>query len=308
MSFARFFVRAVLAIGLVLSLVAVSQPLTASAETGLVPKVTQNAKTGDQEVYVWDAKAEIGYKVANLTSDDLLNFASAPKGTTIQFAALYNRGTVSLTYQGDGRYFGAYQGANFYFERGAAKGIAVGDWNCWELAGNRVKELTKLGRTDELAVAQAVWNVLSPQHEQLALIAEKEAGAAVVAKISKNKDTGSQDVWVWLPKSKAGFKLFEMAKDDLMDFASAPVGTTIKFQALENRGPVTLTYNGAGKYTIGYWGSTFVFTRDDMAGIPLGDPACLAQAKLRVPALQNLGRSDELNIAQAVLGAIEPKK
>lgn len=304
MSVHRSWIRVALALGLALSLVAVSQPLMASADTPLLPKVTQNPKTGDQEVYMWDSKAEVGYKVANLVTADLMNLASAPKGTTIQFAALYNRGTVSLTYRGDGRYHGVYQGVDFYFERGEAKGITVGDWNCWELAGNRVKELRKLGRTDELAVAQAVWEVLSPQHEQLALKAEKEAGAAVVAKISKNKDTGSEDVWVWLPASKTGFKLFEMAKDDLMDFASAPVGTTIKFQALENRGPVALTYNGAGKYTIGYWGSTFTFTREDMAGIPTGDKACLELAKLRVPALQAQGRTDELNIARAVLGAI----
>lgn len=304
MSVQRSWARIVLALGLALTLVAFSQPLMASAETTLVPLVTQNAKTGDQEIYMWDSVAEEGYKIANLTGEDLFHFASAPEETSIQFAALYNRGMLSLTYKGEGRYVGSYKGVLFAFQRGEAKGVALGDWDAWEHAGARVTELRRLGRTDELAFAQAVWNVLSPQHEQLAMAAEKKAGEDVVAKISKNKDTGSQEVWVWLPQSKTGFKLFEMAQDDLMNFASAPVGTTIRFQALEGRGPVALTYNGAGKYTIGYWGSTFSFTRDDMAGIPTGDAHCLQVAKLRVPALQNLGRTDELNIAKAVLGAL----
>lgn len=161
-----------------------------------------------------------------------------------------------------------------------------------------------LGRTDELVIAQAVFDVLSPQHHQLAVIAEQKAATSVVAEITKNKDTGGQDIWVWLPQAKAGFKLIGLAKDDLMDFASAPVGTTIEFPSEGNRGTVALTYNGAGKHTVGYWGSTFSFTRDDMAGIPLGDPVCLALAQKRVPALRTLGRTDELIVAQAVPGAI----
>jgi hypothetical protein len=290
-----------IAAGLVLTLAAIGVPAVALAAGDLYPVVTHNPTTDDQEVYIWSAKTEEAYKLFSLTDDDLLNFASAPKGTTIQFPADYNRGTVYLTYQGKGEFTGKFQDLTFSFYRNDAKGVALGDWNAWALAEARVKALKTLNRPSELAIAEAVFKVLSPLHIEQAMIAEKELVSSVVAKVTEIKDTGDQEIWAWIPDSKVGYKLVTLAKDDLIDFASARVGTTIKFPSVDNRGTVTLTYNGNGKYSGTYLGATFSFTRSDLANIAPADAGCLCLAQARVSALQIQGRTYELNVAKAVL-------
>lgn len=306
MSNLRRLVRCLTAIGLVCGLMAFSLPLTAQAGDELFPVVTHNPKTDDEEVYIWSTVKEDAYKLCAITDDDLLNFASAPAGSTIQFPADGNRGTVSLTYKGKGEFTGKFETITFTFKREDAAGVALNDWNAWALAEARVKALRAMGRPAELAVAEAVLKVLAPIHSQLALDVERELVSKIVAKVAENKDTGNQELWAYVPDSKASYKLITLAKDDLMTFASARVGVTIKFPAQDNRGTITLTYKGKGLYTGTYLGATFSFTRSDMADILLGDPGMLSLAKARVPALLALGRTDEWNVAKAVLDVLQP--
>ena len=114
------------------------------------------------------------------------------------------------------------------------------------------------------------------------------------------ENTGEEQLY-----TRKGKKLLGIAPDDLRNFASAPVGVSIKLRA-ESGKKIILTYQGNGEFTGIYSNKyEFGFGRPELANAVPCDPDVLAFAKERVAVLKAESRDVEEAIAAAVLKALK---
>ena len=106
--------------------------------------------TDEQQFYTNDGK-----KLLGIAPDDLKNFASAPKGTSMELVA-DDGSIITLAYQGGGVFTGKYKGGDFGFSRPELAGQTQCSASALALAQARVSALQAQGRTQELAVARTV--------------------------------------------------------------------------------------------------------------------------------------------------------